>query len=98
AAFRGSKLVAVFPEDDADAALARIRHDIFQLGFRPARPEAFEQVVFEAQARGEVGPLLHSFGSVIAAIEIAPERAAGPDPWGLESFGKKSGVGRRGDV
>ena len=93
-----AQVVAVFPDDHADPAVARIIGHLLQRGLRPARPETFQQVVLEAEFPGYPGPLLHALGRVVAAIEVTPERVAGPDPFGVQPLGKELRIGRVGDV
>src|SRR5256885_11852348 len=62
---------------EADAALLAIFHHLPELGVAPARPEAFDHVVLEAQFARQAAEFLHALERVGAAVEVLPHGPAG---------------------
>src|SRR4029079_30572 len=66
--------------------------------WRPLPPDAFDDVVLEAQGGGELGEVFQPLVGVVAAVEVAPDRASRLDPRGRLALRKQGRIGRRREV
>src|SRR5262249_9486867 len=71
---------AVQPAPDADPALPGVLDEVAQLGLAPVPPLALDHVVLEAQLAGQPRELPEPGRPALAAVEISPDRPAGPEP------------------
>lgn len=94
----GAEFPGMTPAPDADAAFARVGGEFAELFIGPARPKAFDDVVFEAEFASPAGEVFHVFEGVGAAIEVFPDGAAGFDPGGVDPLGKEIRVRGRSEV
>src|SRR3954468_6182393 len=74
--------------------LLAIINEFPQLSITPTAPKTFEHVVFEAKLASYAAKLFHAFKRARPAIEILPDCAPGPDPFGIDSFRKQLWVWR----
>ena len=79
-----AQLVGVPPEPHADALLARVADDVAPLVHRPLAPDAFDDVMLEAELAGQAGELLHALDALRPAVDVPPDRAARLHPGGLD--------------
>src|SRR5688572_29180891 len=81
------------PENQANAALARVIDQLFELLVRPARPEPLDDVILEAKLTSHARERLHFVEGVRAAIEIFPDCAPGFHPIRLHTIWKQLRIG-----